>query len=92
MLASESASGRQENCKHRLERCREGRALKSQIFAASVRLSPTWSCTIDREVSVNRVVPFLPFLLLLGFRVSVKSRPRYESMESVLSEKSTAHS
>ena len=46
----------------------------------------------DGEVSINRVVPFLPFLLLLGFRVSVKSRPRYESMESVLSEKSTAHS
>ena len=48
----------------------------------------------DREVSINRVVPFLRLLLLLllEFRVSVKSRPRYESMESVLSEKSTAHS
>lgn len=47
----------------------------------------------DGEVSINRVVPFLRLLLLLlEFRVSVKSRPRYESMESVLSEKSTAHS
>ena len=54
----------------------------------------------DGEVSINRVVPFLrllfllllPLLLLLEFRVSVKSRPRYESMEFVLSEKSTAHS